>query len=101
MTEKKLEDYTLDELNEQFVVISNVECGYELGFMEVEKANEIFEQYKESFPLEYEPLVSEERQLMIQENKIVSEDKLKRNIYEEVFDENNNVKPKYLAKDGD
>lgn len=96
---KKLDEYTLDELNEKYVVIVNVECGYELGFMEVDKANEIFGQYKESFPLEFEPLVSEERQFMIDDNKIVSEEKLKRNIYEELFDENNNVKPKYLKGD--
>ena len=96
MTKKKLEDYTLDELNEKYVVIVNIECGYELGFMEQEKAEEIFGQYKESFPLCYEPVISEERQFMIDDNKIVSTDKLKRNIYEEVFDENNNVKPKYL-----
>ena len=95
----KLSEYTLDELNEKYVDIVNVECDYELGFMEHEKAEQIFSNYKESFPLEYQPLISIERQDMIEENRIVSEDKLKRNIYEEVFDENNNVKPKYLKGD--
>ena len=93
---KKLSDYTLDELQEEYVVIVNVKCDYELGLMKQEDADEIFNKYKETFPLEYEPLVSEDRQYMIDENKIVSKDKLKRNIYEEVFDENNEVKKEYL-----
>ena len=98
---KELSEMSLDEINENYVVMVNIECDYILGFMEVDKANEIFSQYKDPFPLAFEPLIDERRQDKIDDNCILSEDKVRRNIYEEVFDENNNVKPQYLAKDGD
>ena len=92
---KKLSELSLDELNENYVVIINIECGYDLGFMDHETAEKIFGEYDSPFPLDFEPVIPPEREDMIAENKVVSVDKVKRNIYEEVFDENNTLKSKY------
>lgn len=78
----KLNEFSLTELEEKFVVIRNIECDYVLGLMDTETAKEVFGEVKDCFPLSADSLVDEEIWDCIEDNKVVSKDKVRRNIYE-------------------
>lgn len=78
----KLNDLSLTELEEKFVVIRNIECDYVLGLMDKESAQKVFGEVDDCFPLSPDSLVDEEIWDCIADNKKVSQDKVRRNIYE-------------------
>jgi hypothetical protein len=78
----ELNKLSLNELEEKFVVIRNIECCYVLGLMDNDSAEEVFGEVEDCFPLSADSLVDEEVWNCIEDNVIVSKDKVRRNIYE-------------------
>jgi hypothetical protein len=78
----ELNNLSLTELEEKFVVIRNIECDYVLGLMDNKSAQEVFGEVKDCFPLSADSLVDEEIWECIKDNKVVSKDKVRRNFYE-------------------
>ena len=79
---KPLSSYSLDELDKNFVVVRNIECGYVLGLLPVKDADELFKTVEDSFPLDTESIISEEVQDCIDEDRVLSKDSVFENIYE-------------------
>ena len=84
MIKHKLSDYSINYLNENYVIVHNIECDYTLGIIDSDTAKTIAEQYEDLFPLSFEPIIPFQTEEAIENNKELTEDKVKEHIYEEL-----------------
>ncbi len=82
MNKKKLSDLSLDELDDEYFLIRNIECDYILGFMTNEDAMEVFDEVEDPFPLSADSIIDYNVRDAIEGNCIVGKDKVRRHIYE-------------------